>query len=1195
MIVLNAISAVSACVGRRQHRQRRFARHAGRLCGKRMVIGVAGVAVALAVTGVGCGSASASEPAPAWAVQAVAMPSVLSPAEDMSCTEAASFSSQRCEQYAVVVTNVGARASSGLVTVRDTLPEGVTVASTPTAENVRGQEAFECAAEAVSAHSVVTCTSETAIPPLTPAIAAISIPIVVAPEEAGPAVSHVEVSGGGAQSSASAETQNEISGAPAAFAVEHFGVALRDEAGRPITQAAARPSALTMSFSFPSAVSVPETTETPEAFPIEDPKQIVTDLPPGVIGDALATPTCSLADVSNLNKANPNSCPPATQIGTLSLIEPAPVGISETELKIFNVVPERGYPAEFAVYLPTLGRAALLYAHLVGSGSDTHVRVITAPQDRVVRFYGLSLTFFGDPTVADDEGTSGTALLTEPSDCATTGFVSMLSFDTWQHPGRTLASGEPDLSDPNWKSVTAALPAVAGCESLQFHPTLTLAAEAGHTGADEPSGYESTLRIPQNEVADGLGTPPLKTTVVTLPPGVAISPSAANGLVGCQATGAEGIELESDLAGSCPAASKVGEVEARTPVLEEPLEGSVYVSQPTCGGGGGQPECSEAAAEAGEVFGLYLELSNERYGVHVKLKGKVELGGDGHRNDLAPGQVRATFAETPQQPVSELKLRFSGGARAPLANPQSCGTFTTTAELEPWSHIPAPGEQRGTPLVTTTSSFGISGCESGFAPQFTAGTVDPRAATYSPFTLTLSRKDREQDLSSVAVSMPAGLLGKIAGIVQCGEPQANAGTCPEASRIGTATAAAGSGREPLWQDGGVYLTGPYAGAPFGLSIVVPAKAGPYNLGNVLVRAAIHIDPSTAAITVVSNPLPQSVDGVPLRLKVINVTIDREGFTFNASNCSPLTVGGVVGSTEGATRVVSDRYQATSCDALEFEPQISASTSGRTSKAAGASLRLRIDYPKQGEANLAKTDLVIPKILPTRLTTLQKACTEAQFNANPAGCPPASVIATVVVHTTLLNSPLVGPAYFVSHGGAAFPDVEIVLQGEGVTVVVDGKTQIKGGVTYSRFDTVPDAPFTSLEFTAPEGPYSIFAANGDLCANDIAMTITLTGQNGSSTSRAVPVEVEGCPQVLTILSRKTANGTITLKVAVPEAGSLAGSGKGLSKAKAVAHGRGPVTLKLRNTKRHGLRTKVKLVFKPAKGRALTSGVSARFRH
>jgi hypothetical protein len=1087
--------------------------------------GVLGLVVAtMGVLGAGGASARASVPGPrpAWFVQGVAQPSSFSSADDARC-EAQDGLSGSCDHYIVVPVNSGAYQSEGALTLRDELPAGVTTIGEP-----RGQDEimkWRCSTSVPIAREVVECDAEfsgVGVPALTPA-AEVDIPVVLAPSSAAVLENSIEVAGGGAATTTVTQrTEVAPDDTSPAFGPVDFEASLLAAAGEPDIEAAAHPAGFVASFGFPTAfLSLKGGREATN--PVEPVRQIVMDLPAGVIGDARSAAACPLIDVANL-KEEQTQCPAASRIGKVSLVSPEG---ANTELVLFNVTPEHGYAAEFAVYLPLLERAELLYAKLTGAGANARARVVSAPQSQFGEEVGVAITFFGAPGALNGGGGNIEPFFTNPSDCSASGFTSTIYADSWQNPGRVEADGEPDLSDPNWKRASSTMPPVTGCESLQFHPSLTFAPEGGHHNADEPSGYESVLKIPQNESVSGLATPPLKTTTVTLPAGVAISPSAANGLVGCE-FGSSGIglssEVEASQPGHCPEASKVGEVEAKTPVLEEPLKGSVFVAQPACS------PCSEAQAEDGEVFGLYLELGNEVSGVYVKLKGKVEVGGNGQHSreiGLAPGQVRTTFAETPQDPVSELKLKFNGGQRAPLANPQTCGQEKTTAELEPWSYLP---EGAGTPNVTSTSSFAITGCEGRFAPSFSAGATNPQAGHYSPVTLTFSRQDREQDLSGVTVKMPPGLLGKIAGIPRCGEAQANAGTCSAASQVGTATGGAGSGSQPLYQSGPVYLTGPYRGAPFGLSIVVPAVAGPFNLGNIVVRAAISVNPTTAAISVVSDPLPQSVDGVPLRLKTVSVTVGSAGnFTFNPTNCGEEAVGATLTGAGGTSVPVSSRFQVANCANLPFKPALSATTAGSASKANGASLNVKVSYPAGpigSYANIKSVKVDLPKQLPSRLTTLQKACLASVFEANPANCPAASDVGTATATTPVLNVPLEGPAYIVSHGGEAFPDLEIVLQGEGIKLILDGNTQIKKGITSSTFKTIPDAPVSGFDLKLPTGKYSILGANVpqsakySLCGQTLSMPTAITGQNGAVIKQTTKIGVTGCRKAKKASTKKS---------------------------------------------------------------------------
>jgi hypothetical protein len=1130
--------------------------------------------------------------ATSWAVSQYAQPTSFTPDRNTMCEEPGKIES--CEHYLLLPVNVGGKLSEGTVTVVDTLPAGLTAVGTPFGENeIMG---WSCTTEVLAERSTATCESGGEVPALTPT-APIDIPVKVEPGLHGVVTNHVVVSGGGATSSLVDDGQALAGAEPPPFGPLAFELGTVDAGGIPAVLAGAHPAGLTQDFAMPNAYAVRTPGSSARAFPVQEIKQIIVDLPVGLIGNALAAAKCPLYNVTNL-KGNLSQCPSASKVGKLALVEP---GGAETELKIFNVTPERGYAAEFAVYLPTVQRALLLYAKVVGSGANTRVRIISSPQSGVAADDGISLTFFGNPAEVNGSAITPLAMFTSPSDCGAPGFTSTLYMDSWQQPARLEASGEPDLTDPNWKRISSASPRVRGCEALHFEPSLSFAPEAGHSLADEPAGYESVLKVPQTTDPAALATPPLKTTVVTLPPGVAISPAAATGLAGCGA-GANGIGLEDELEasqpGHCPEASKIGEVEAATPVLEEKLKGAVYVAQPTCGGPG-EATCTEAGAEDGNVFSVYLELGSEASGVHVKVKGTVEVGGNGNRNGLALGQVRTTFAETPQQPLSELRLKFDGGPRAVLANPQSCGVITSTGVLESWAHRPAPGEKEGTPNVTTHFPFSISGCEEKFAPAFSAGSVNARAGAFSPLSVTFSRQDREQDLAGVTTRMPPGLVGKVAGIPECGDADAAAGTCPGATRVGSVSASAGSGPAPLWQTGSAYFTGPYKGSAFGLSLVVPAKAGPYNLGDIVVRASLAIDPQTAAVTVVSDPLPRSIDGVPLRVKTVNVTIDRDAFTLNPTNCGEQAIGATIVSTQGTSSPVSSRFQATNCAGLKFTPKLSVATGHNYSKANGASLTFKIAYPagalgSQSWLKLAKFD--IPKQLPARLTTLHEACLASVFDANPAACPAPSRIGIATVHTPVLPVPLAGPVYFVSHGGAKFPDAVMVLQGDGVTVNVTGETFINGktGVTSATFRAVPDVPFEDVEVKIPTGKFSEFTGNlpasahGSFCGQNLVMPTEFVGQNGAEIKRNTQVAVEGCSTRLAIAAHSVKRRTLKLVVYAPSAGRLKISGRGLRSVVKNVAGQENVSVQVHVARKGRFKSKVRVSFTPSKG-AKSQGV------
>jgi hypothetical protein len=550
---------------------------------------------------------------------------------------------------------------------------------------------------------------------------------------------------------------------------------------------------------------------------------------------------------------------------------------------------------------------------------------------------------------------------------------------------------------------------------------------------------------------------------------------------------------------TCPNASKVGTVEVDTPVLPEPLKGGAYLA-------------TQDENPFGSLIALYLVAEDPVAGVLVKVAGQVSL-------NPVTGQIVATFDETPQFPVNDFKLNFFGTDRAPLSTPALCGTYTTGASLEPWS---------GTPAVKPSSSFQITSGPDGtpcqdpppFQPGFQAGTTNIQAGAYTPLTLTMTRPDADQPLGKLSIVLPPGISAGLRGVKLCEEPQAASGDCPAESQIGKVIASAGLGNDPYSvETGKAYITGPYEGAPFGISVVVSAKAGPYDLGQVIVRGTIEVNPITAALTITTNTqaqgdaIPRILDGIPLQIKHVNFTTTRSAFTFNPTSCNPMGVTGSIASTEGSSSPVSVPFQVTNCAVLGFKPGFKVSTSGKTSRASGASLNVKLTYPKApfgSQANIRSVKVDLPKQLPSRLTTLQKACPAKTFEASPAACPAASIVGHSTAITPLIPVPLAGPAYFVSYGGAKFPELVVVLQGYGVTLDLHGETFIsKTGITSSTFHTIPDAPVGNFELTLPEGKYSALAANGNLCKSTLKMPTAFTAQNGTVIKQSTPIGVSGC--------------------------------------------------------------------------------------
>jgi hypothetical protein len=931
----------------------------------------------------------------------------------------------------------------------------------------------------------------------------------------------------------------------------------------PFTQAGGHPWALTTTAEFtteeihhPGALIVP-------VVPTRDPKDVAVSLPPGLLGNPQAVPRCPLSQVT----AGHVACPSDTQIGVFVLRDSGGQGVMGP---IVNVTPEAGQSAEFALELEVRAvDVPLLTAHLVHTAAGYGFTVVSNDIP-LVSLAGFELTFWGVPGDPSHDAMRGrycqnyragepfncsgggesagseVPFLLMPTDCSLGAGTATMRADSWQEPGSVREGAYAGYAE-----ASTAFPAVTGCDALRFDPGIELRPET--LLADEPVGLGVNLTVPQTLSAGADGTPDVRDAVVTLPEGMSISPGIVDGIQACEESGPQGINFqgaeseevglngELQLApGHCPAASTVGTAEAITPLLGEPVKGHVFLARPLCGGSRlGEAPCTEQDALDGHLYQLYLELGGRGplgdAGVVIKAHGYTEA-------NPATGQLTTKFLEDPQAPFSELKIHLNGGPRAPLDNPAACGPAVASADITPWSEpgLIAPLEGAGgvyvpgTPdAVPSSHPIDVEGCQepTPFAPGFTAGTVTPQAGQFSAFTLNLSRGDREQFVKGIQVHTPPGLLGVLASVPLCEEPQADTGHCSASSKIGTTRVASGAGSHPFEIEGSVYLTGPHDGAPFGLSIVTNAVAGPFNLGLIVVRARIDVDPETSALTVTTDEtgpyaVPQIVFGVPLRLQRITVDIDRPGFMFNPTNCAAQQITAQVSGAQQATASVQSPFAVGACRSLAFKPAFTVSTAGRTSRVDGADLDVRLSYPAGSlgsEANIKSVKVELPKQLPSRLTTLQKACAAQVFAANPASCPAASVVGVVKATTPLLPVQLTGPAYFVSHGGEAFPSLIVVLQGDGVRVDLTGSTFISHkGITSSTFKTVPDVPVNTFELYLPEGPYSALAANGNLCkeAGKLVIPTRFTAQNGATQTQQTKITVRGCAKAS---KRKTHHG------------------------------------------------------------------------
>jgi hypothetical protein len=786
---------------------------------------------------------------------------------------------------------------------------------------------------------------------------------------------------------------------------------------------------------------------------------------------------------------------------------------------LYNLEPAVGEPARFGFTIP--GGGTVILDTSVRTGGDYGVVVTVSDIPETIEFIGSQVTFWGAPadprhdtarqsclispgTVLGNEtcpvAEKGQPFLIMPTSCSGP-LHTTVEADSWDRIGQ-FASKEY-----TFQNLAGEPYGLDGCNHLNFEPSISVASDGQQ--ASTPTGLTVDVHVPQDASLNpvGLAESSVKDTTVTLPAGVVLNPAGADGLLSCST---EQLGLESPAPITCPEASKVGTVEIKTPLLPDPLVGAAYLA-------------TQNANPFGSLVALYLVAEDRTAGVLVKLAGEV-------KPDPVTGQLISTFKETPQLPFEDLKLHFFGGSRAPLGTPALCGGYTTTASIAPWS---------GNAPVQSSSEFQITSGPNGspcsnplpFAPSLTTGSVNLQAGAFTPFTTTMSRADGQQNLQGIQLHMPPGLSGLLSGVKLCGEAEANAGTCGPESLIGETTVSVGLGGNPFSVKGGrVYITGPHDGAPFGLSIVNPAKAGPYDLEKntacdcVVVRAKIEVDPHTAALTITTDntgpyKIPTILQGIPLEIQHVNVIISREHFTFNPTNCNPMAITGSLLSTAGASSALSVPFQVTNCAVLKFAPKFAVSTAGKTSRSKGASLNVKLTYPKApfgSQANIARVKVDLPKQLPSRLTTLQKACTAAQFELNPANCPKASFIGHAKATTPLIPVPLEGPAIFVSHGGEAFPSLIVVLQGYGVTLDLVGSTFIsKAGITSSTFKTVPDAPVGSFELTLPEGKFSALAANGNLCTSKLAMPTEFVAQNGLKINQSTPISVTGCAKKKTL--------------------------------------------------------------------------------
>jgi hypothetical protein len=918
-----------------------------------------------------------------------------------------------------------------------------------------------------------------------------------------------------------------------------------------------------------------------------DVRETVVELPAGFDASNTAVPTCSNAQlihfVPTTRYRRLPDCPVASQIGQIELTLNVDGGYERVTYPLYNMeVSSFGVTAELGFNVGILTQILT-----VSVRPDDEGLTVTAPNiARLGEARDVQVTVWGVPAAAEHDAQRGEIcvegeevqgrvqgkecheelggeagapqpanipvkpFLSNPTSCGM--FTARFKASSWEEAGVVEASDE--------------VGPIGECERVPFEPSLEV--QPTTRSAESATGLDVSLLVPQAwENPYSVSTANLQGTTVTLPEGVTVNPSAGSGLGACSPA-QYASETSSSLPGEgCPAESKIGSIEIETPLLAEKIPGAIYIATPY-DNPFGEPE-----HPGGSLLALYVVAKDPARGILIKVAGKITP-------NPVTGQLVTTFgatpafggfpatAGTPQQPFSRFTLKFRPGATAPLVSPAVCGSYAASGVLTPWSG----SEPRLVSSLPFETSLGVheGPCPSGgvppFKPQVISGTSNNAAGSYSPFYLQIFRQDGEQELTRFSTTLPPGLTGNLTGIPFCSngdieaskhvsgaEEEANP-SCPPASEIGHTIVSAGVGSVLAQTPGKIYLAGPYNGAPLSIVSITSAKVGPFDLGTVVIRFALDINPSTAQVEVSANgsdPIPHIIDGIVVHVREIRVYMSREKFILNPTSCTPMQISETIDGAGADPANPADQtpvnatapFQAADCSSLKFEPKLTITTQGKTSKARGASLTAKLTIPNATgtQANISKVKVDLPKQLPSRLTTLQKACTAAQFNANPAGCPAASVIGYAKAITPILPVPIEGPAYFVSHGGEAFPSLEIVLQGYGITIVLTASTFIsKQGITSSTFNTVPDQPVTSFELTLPEGPYSALAANGNLCnltkttttkkkitvkvkghkqteTRDVKQTKPTTlemptafvGQNGAEKHESTPITVTGC--------------------------------------------------------------------------------------
>ena len=857
-----------------------------------------------------------------------------------------------------------------------------------------------------------------------------------------------------------------------------------DSGGSPATAAGAHPYDFTTHFTLNSH---PDPGGSGHQFPDADLKDIAVSTPPGFVLDSTAVPTCDYADFIL------STCSPDTQVGTVD------VALFDQDLPglpLFNLTPASGSVAKLG-FLPvgvfvTIDAGLDPQAPYRGHATVANVSQLIATLASTVTVWGYPADPAHDAARGAPSGAPLKPFLTLPRSCSgplTTSF----SADSWQDPG-------------NFISADAGSPALTGCPSLGFDPAP--AAAPSTDVADSPSGFDFSIDVDDPGLTDPTGTAKsdLKKAVVTLPQGITVNPAAANGLGACSPAQLAQESAASDFGSGCPASSRIATVAVTTPLLSDQLSGSVFLATPY-----DNPFDTLLAG--------YLVIKDPARGVFVALAGKITA-------DPNTGQLVASFDQNPQLPFDHLQVNFKTGPHAPLLTPATCGDYQIDTELTPWSGT-APIDHADGFQITSSPSGGD--CPSTPAsqpnsPSFDAGTISPISNNYSPLVVDLRRPDGSQRFKSVTVAPPPGLLGKLAGVPACSEAQiaaaqsrSNPGdgaaeqsdpSCPASSRVGTVHVAAGAGPDPYWAQGTAYLAGPYNGAPLSFVIITPAVAGPFDLGVVVTRVAVAIDPATAQITAVSDPIPAFLDGIALDVTQAKIAIDRDSFTRTGTSCDPSSFTGQLLSDQDQAAQLSAPFQLSDCSRLAFKPKLAISLRGGT-KRNGHPALTTVLRARSGDADIRKAGVILPPTMQLDQSHIQAPCTRPQFAQNQ--CPAASVIGSVTATSPLVDYPLSGPVYLRT-GDNPLPDVVLDLHGppsQPIHITQVGKVDTVHARLRTTFDAIPDAPIAKATIRLLGGSKGLLVNNTDLCAKPDLAAVRLIAHNNATSLTLPTAKVAGC--------------------------------------------------------------------------------------